>query len=69
MANERKIMIQSSSQDLSEDDRTIASLNKGEAIVSSIFTGFAVPVKLPLFEEIVEEQPKSRPKKLIAYEE
>ncbi|MFB2623978.1 ATP-binding protein [Methanothermobacter marburgensis] len=54
MAQERAEIIGSASQDLSDDSRTIASLDKGEAIVSSIFTKFAVPVKIPLFEEFTE---------------
>lgn len=48
MAQERKAIIESSPQDLSTDDRIIASLEKGEAIVTSTFTSFAVPVKVPL---------------------
>lgn len=54
MAAERNAIIGSSAQDLSDDDRNIASLDKGEAIVSSIFTKFAVPIKIPLFEEYVK---------------
>lgn len=53
MAQERAEIIASASQDLSDDNRTIASLDKGEAIVSSIFTKFAVPVKIPLFEDYI----------------
>jgi hypothetical protein len=44
---------------LSSDDRTIASLDKGEAVVSSNFTRFAVPVMVPLFETYVEESLQS----------
>lgn len=51
MASERRAIIDSASQDLSEADRTIASLDRGEAIVTSLFTRFAVPLKVPLFEE------------------
>ena len=58
MAQERAEIIASASQDLSDDNRTIASLDKGEAIVSSIFTKFAVPVKIPLFEEFIESEKK-----------
>jgi hypothetical protein len=53
MATERRAIVDSAAQDLSEEDRTIASLDKGEAIVSSIFTKFAVPIYTPLFEDIV----------------
>jgi len=54
MSVERKAVIESAAQDLSDDDRTIASLDKGEAIVSSSFTKFAVPVQIPLFEEYIK---------------
>jgi DNA helicase HerA-like ATPase len=55
MVAERRAVMESSAQDLSDEDRTIASLDKGEAIVSSIFTKFAVPIYTPLFETIVAE--------------
>ena len=35
------------------DDKNIARLDKGEAIISSNFARFAVPIKIPLFEELV----------------
>ena len=60
MRQEREAIIASSSQDLSDDNRNIASLDKGEAIITSIFVPFAMPVKIPLFEEMAK---KSRPKK------
>ena len=47
MVAERRAVMESSAQDLSDEDRTIASLDKGEAIVSSIFTKFAVPIYTP----------------------
>jgi DNA helicase HerA-like ATPase len=56
MATERKAIIDSAAQDLSQDDRTIASLDKGEAIVTSIFTKFAVPIQIPLFDDFVKVQ-------------
>ncbi len=54
MAVERHAVIDSAAQDLSDDDRTIASLDKGEAIISSSFTKFAVPIKIPLFEDYIK---------------
>jgi DNA helicase HerA-like ATPase len=61
IAVERRAIIDSAAQDLSEDDRTIASLDKGEAIISSSFTKFAVPVQIPLFEKYIEgSEKKSR---------
>jgi len=54
MAPERRAIIDSAAQDLADDDRNIASLDKGEAIVSSIFTKFAVPIQIPLFEEFIK---------------
>ena len=55
MKPERQAIIESASQDLSEDDRTIASLDKGEAIISSNFLKFATPVSIPFFDEKVKE--------------
>lgn len=64
MVQERKAIIESASQDLSEDDRNIASLDKGEAIISSIFVPFAIPIKIPLFEDLVKQKnvPKEMPR-------
>ena len=56
MKQEREAIINSASQDLSEDDKNIASLDKGEAIITSIFVPFAMPIKIPLFEDIVREK-------------
>ncbi len=55
MAPERQAIIDSASQDLSADNRNIASLDKGEAIISSNFARFATPIKIPLFSEMVKE--------------
>ncbi len=55
MKQERQAIIESASQDLSEDDKNIASLDKGEAIISSIFVPFALPIKIPLFEEMIKK--------------
>jgi DNA helicase HerA-like ATPase len=63
MVTERRAIIDSAAQDLADDDRTIASLDKGEAIVTSIFTKFAVPIQIPLFDDLVKEQ-KSSEKRL-----
>ncbi|MEK6905071.1 MAG: ATP-binding protein, partial [Nanoarchaeota archaeon] len=54
MGSERQAVIESSPQDLSQDNRNIASLDKGEALVTSVFTKFAVPIKVPLFSEFVK---------------
>ena len=55
MAPERQAIVDSASQDLSKDDRAIASLDKGEAIISSNFLKFAVPIKIPLFDSAKQE--------------
>jgi uncharacterized protein len=55
MAPERDAIIDSASQDLSDYGRSIASLDKGEAIISSNFTKFAVPIKVPLYEKLIEK--------------
>ncbi|MFA6461638.1 MAG: ATP-binding protein [Candidatus Woesearchaeota archaeon] len=56
MNSERQAVIESSPQDLSQDNRNIAALDKGEALVTSIFTKFAVPVKVPLFKEFASRE-------------
>ena len=48
---ERQAIIESAAQDLSSDDRMIASLDKGEAIVTSNFLSFAMPIRIPPEEE------------------
>ena len=58
LASERRAIIESASQDLSKSEKTIASLDMGEAIITSNFTKFAVPIKLPHFEEIVNLEKK-----------
>ncbi len=55
MKPERTAIIESASQDLSDDDRTIASLDIGEALVSSNFAKFAIPARIPDFEETVRK--------------
>jgi hypothetical protein len=62
LAVERHAVMESAAQDLSSDDRTIASLDKGEAIVSSNFTRFAVPIQIPLFDSYIQESLQSKEK-------
>ncbi len=63
MSPERQAIIESASQDLSADNRNIAALDKGEAIITSNFTRFAIPVKIPLFADLVKEKKESSVKK------
>lgn len=63
MKPERQAIIESASQDLSEDDRNIASLDRGEAIVTSNFARFATPVKIPLFEDFARKSGKQEVRK------
>ena len=60
MKPERQAIIESASQDLSEDDRTIASLDIGEALITSNFARFATPIGIPYFEDIVKSTLKSK---------
>ncbi len=60
MKSEREAIIGSAAQDLSKDGKNIASLDKGEALVSSIFTKFAVPIKIDLFDDVVEGRKKTK---------
>ncbi len=55
MAPERQAIIESAAQDLSDDSRNIASLDKGEAIVTSNCARFATPIYVPLFQRTVEK--------------
>jgi hypothetical protein len=54
MKPERQAIIESASQDLSDDDRNIASLDIGEALITSNFAKFATPIRIPLFDELVK---------------
>ena len=55
MQAERTAIIESASQDLSDDNKSIASLDVGEALISSNFLKFAVPVKVPKFSDLVKD--------------
>lgn len=56
MNSERQAIIESASQDLSTDNRNIASLDKGEAIVSSNFARLPLPVAIPFFDEMITKK-------------
>ncbi|MBI4360147.1 ATP-binding protein [Candidatus Micrarchaeota archaeon] len=55
MRAEREAIIGSAAQDLSDDSKTIAGLDKGEAIISSVYTKFALPVQFPKFEDVAKK--------------
>ncbi len=59
MKPERQAIIDSASQDLSNDDRTIASLDIGEALITSNFARFVTPIKIPNFDDIVKNTSKN----------
>ena len=61
LSSERAAIISSAAQDLSTDDKNIASLDIGEAIVSSNFTKFAIPIQIPDFNELAsQDQPQGK---------
>ena len=63
MGPERRAIIESAAQDLSDDFQNIGSLDKGEAIITSNFTKFAVPIMIPLFDDLIKKShKKSGPK-------
>ena len=68
MNSERQAVIESSPQDLSQDNRNIAALDKGEALVTSTFTRFAVPIKIPLFKEFVEKSKMNKSENNLNYD-
>ena len=55
LKSETETLIESSSQDLSSEQHNIGSLDIGEAIITSIFTKFAVPIKIPYFDDYIKE--------------
>jgi hypothetical protein len=55
MGPERMAIIESAAQDLSESYQAIGSLDKGEAIITSNFTKFAIPIKIPLIDDLIKE--------------
>lgn len=57
---ERQALIESAAQDLSDHDRMIASMDRGEAIITSNFLSFATPVK-------IERQQLKKEEKKYAY--
>lgn len=60
MVQERQAIIDSASQDLSTDSRNIASLDRGECIISSNFAKFALPIRVPLFSEFAKKDVQLR---------
>ena len=58
MKPERQAIIESAAQDLSEDDRTIASLDIGDALITSNFARFVTPIRIPNFEENIKNKSK-----------
>ncbi|TFG17824.1 MAG: ATP-binding protein [Promethearchaeota archaeon] len=62
LVSERNAIIDSASQDLSSDDRAIASLDTGEAIITSNFTKFAVPIAIPFFDTFAKKYIKENKK-------
>jgi len=58
MKPERDSIIESSAQDLSNYSSNIASLDKGEALITSNFARFALPIKIPLFDNFAKEYVK-----------
>ncbi|MCX8169987.1 MAG: DUF87 domain-containing protein [Candidatus Methanomethyliaceae archaeon] len=56
MQKERRKLIENSPQDLSAYNYIIAGLEKGESIVTSIFSKFPVPIYTPLFDDIATKR-------------
>ncbi len=58
MAPERQAIIDSAAQDLSNDSRNIAALDVGEAILTSNFSKFAIPLRISSFEDNAKDSIK-----------
>ena len=55
LGTERRAIIESAAQDLSLDESAIASLDKGQAVLTSSFSKFAIPFAVPLFEDMLQD--------------
>ena len=69
MKPERQAIIESASQDLSDDDRTIASLDIGEALITSNFARFVTPISIPYFEDVVKKTVKGKEEAIMEFGE
>ncbi len=69
MKPERQAIIESAAQDLSDDDRTIASLDIGEALITSNFAKFVTPIIIPYFEDIVKGTLKNKEEVMMEFSE
>ena len=69
MKPERQAIIESASQDLSDDDRTIASLDIGEALITSNFARFVTPISIPNFEDVVKKTLKNKEETIMEFGE
>ena len=69
MKPERLAIIESASQDLSNDDRTIASLDIGEALITSNFARFVTPISIPNFEDLVKKTLKNKEEAVMEFGE
>jgi len=69
MKPERQAIIESASQDLSNDDRTIASLDIGEALITSNFARFVTPISIPYFEDTVKKTLKGKEETVLEFSE
>jgi uncharacterized protein len=56
MSLERNAIIESAAQDISDLSSAIASLEKGEAIITSSFVRFPMPITMPLFTELIPQR-------------
>jgi len=52
---DRNAVIESSAQNISDESVEIQMLDKGEAIVTSPFIDFPLPVKVSFFDDLVRE--------------
>jgi len=69
MKPERQAIIESASQDLSDDDRTIASLDIGEALITSNFARFVTPIGIPFFEDVVKKTTSNKEETITEFSE
>jgi len=58
--SDRQAIINSSAQDISDESIEIQMLDKGEALITSPFIKFPLPVKVYLFDELIKNKSKEQ---------
>jgi len=58
--SDRQAIINSSAQDINDEASEIQMLDKGEAIITSPFTNFPLPVKVHFFDNLIKDESRGK---------